>query len=159
MGGSDKVPTFVALLGAQKGLKIATLIDIQSKDRQKIENLYKSKLLKKKYVITFADFTGKVEADIEDMFDVAFYLNIVNAEYAKVLTAPIQEADLSLQGRRILVAIEEHLAKHPLKKNEKFSHYRPARYLFENASTLVPELSPDTLKRFEEAFKALNALL
>jgi len=159
VGGSDKVPTFVALLGAQKGLKIATLIDVQSKDRQKIENLYKSKLLKKKHVITFADFTDRVEADIEDMFDVPFYLNIVNAEYATVLTTPIQEADLNLQGRRILVAIEEHLAKNPLKKNEKFSHYRPARYLFENAATLTPELSTDTLKRFVEAFKALNALL
>lgn len=47
VAGSDKVPTFVALLGAQKGLKVATLIDVQNKDRQKIENLYKSKLLKR----------------------------------------------------------------------------------------------------------------
>jgi predicted ATP-dependent endonuclease of OLD family len=160
VGGSDKVPTFVALLGAQKGLKIATLIDIQHKDRQKIENLYKSKLLKKKHVITFADFTGESEADIEDMFEVPFYLKLVNAEYAQVLKTPIQEADLNLQGgRRILAAIEEHLEKHPLKKNEKFSHYRPARYFFEQAASLTSELSPATVKRFEEAFKIINALL
>jgi energy-coupling factor transporter ATP-binding protein EcfA2 len=158
VGGSDKVPTFVALLGAQKGLRIATLIDIQNRDRQKIDNLYKSKLLKRKYVLTFADFTGKLEADIEDMFEPSFYLDLVNAEYSQVLKAPIQESDLDLQGR-IVVAIEEHLAKHPLKKAEKFSHYRPARYFFENSVSLAPRISTDTLKRFEEAFTVLNSLL
>ena len=45
VGGSDKVPTFVALLGAQQKLRIATLIDLQAKDQQRIENLYKQKLL------------------------------------------------------------------------------------------------------------------
>ncbi len=159
VGGADKVPTFVALLGAQNGLKLATLIDIQHKDRQKIENLYKSKLLKKKQVFTFADFTGKSEADVEDMFDPGFYLKLVNSEYAKVLQAPIQEPDLNLNGKRILSAIEEHLAAKPLNGNEKFSHYRPARYLLENAQSLVDELSAETMGRFETAFKALNALL
>ena len=37
VGGADKVPTFVALLGAQKSLNIATLIDLQSKDAQTVE--------------------------------------------------------------------------------------------------------------------------
>lgn len=67
VGGSAKVPTFVALLGAQKGLTIATLLDMQASDAQRIEDLYKSKLLAKKNVVTFADFTGGGEADIEDM--------------------------------------------------------------------------------------------
>ena len=56
VGGSGKVQTFVSLLGAQKGLNIATLIDLQKSDQQKIENIYKRKLLKKKQVLTFADF-------------------------------------------------------------------------------------------------------
>ena len=73
VGGADKVPTFVALLGAQKRLKIATLIDFQKKDQQTIENLYKKKLLEKKNVFTFADFTRSSEADIEDMFGIDFY--------------------------------------------------------------------------------------
>src|SRR5207247_2088390 len=47
VGGAEKVPTFVALLGAQRGLNIATLIDIQRKVHQMIENLYKRKLLEK----------------------------------------------------------------------------------------------------------------
>ncbi|MCY3898705.1 MAG: AAA family ATPase [Caldilineaceae bacterium] len=44
VGGTDKVPTFVALIGAQSNLNVAVLIDFQKKGQQSIENLYKSKL-------------------------------------------------------------------------------------------------------------------
>jgi Putative DNA-binding domain/AAA ATPase domain len=94
VGGSEKVPTFAALLGAQKGLTIATLIDLQKKDQQSIENLYKRKLLHKSHVLTFAEFTGTTEADIEDMFDVGFYLKLVNAEFARDLPKKLKESDV-----------------------------------------------------------------
>jgi hypothetical protein len=48
VGGSGKVPAFVSLLAPQKGLNVATLLDIQNSDRAQIEALYKKKLLKKK---------------------------------------------------------------------------------------------------------------
>jgi hypothetical protein len=63
VGGSDKVSTFVALLGAQSNLNIAVLIDYQKKDRQSIENLCKKKLLEKKAANTYADFITAEEAD------------------------------------------------------------------------------------------------
>jgi len=157
VGGSDKVPTFVALLGSQKKLKIATLIDFQKKDQQLIENLYKKKLLAKKNVKTFAEFTGTKEADMEDMFDRQFFLDLVNAEYAADLDRPIAPADLG-QHPRILVNIEEHLRANPLKAGV-FNHYRPARYFAENIGALGPKLDAATLDRFEAAFKILNALL
>ena len=53
VGGSGKVPTFVALLAPQKGMNVATLLDIQNSDRALIEDLYKKKLLKKKQVATY----------------------------------------------------------------------------------------------------------
>ena len=49
VGGADKVPTFVALIGAQTNLNVAVFIDYQKKDRQVIENLYKRRLLNKKH--------------------------------------------------------------------------------------------------------------
>ena len=157
VGGSDKVPTFVALLGAQKGMKLATLIDIQKKDRQRIEQLYKKKLLHKKNVTTFGDFTGRNEADIEDMFDVDFYLKLVNAEFKSGLAKPIAESDLPASDERIQVRLENFFKAKPLKK--EFNHYRPARYFVENVATLKGDLSKGTLDRFEAAAKALNALL
>jgi len=157
VGGSDKVPTFVALLGSQKKLKLATLIDFQRSDQQTIENLYKKKLLAKNNVRTFAEFTGTVEADIEDMFDRQFHLDLINVEYAAELQKPIALADLG-RHPRILVNIVEHLKANPLKAGN-FNHYRPARYFAEKIAALGPKLDTPTLGRFEAAFKALNGLL
>ena len=158
VGGSDKVPTFVALLGSQKKLNIATLIDLQKKDQQKVENLYKQKLLNKKQVRTFAEFTRTTEADIEDMFEVGFYLSLVNAEYSAELTKPIVEADLPPHSR-ILPRLEEYIKTTPLKNNAVFNHYRPARYFAEHLSELKDKVGPGALTRFETAFKTLNGVL
>lgn len=157
VGGSDKVSTFIALFRGQKGLNVATLIDVQKKDQQKIENLYKQKLLHKRQVLTFADFTKTSEADIEDMFDVAFYLQLVNAEYKTELTKPVVESDLPPHAR-VLVRLEKYFAANPMKAGAHFNHYRPARYFAEHADDLAAQLSPTTLQRFEDAFKTLNKL-
>ena len=157
VGGSDKASSFIALFRNQKGLNIATLIDLQKKDEQKIANIYKEKLLKKKQVLTFADFTKTTEADIEDMFDVSFYLELVNAEFKDQLSAPITEAALP-KHPRVLVRLEKHFEANPLKFGA-FNHYRPARYFADNIAGLTPKVSNATLDRFEAAYKALNALL
>lgn len=158
VGGSEKVATFVALLGAQKKLRVATLIDIQSKDRQQIENLYKRRLLEKKNVLTFGDFTGQRESDIEDMFEIDFYLELINSEFNRALAAPIKNSDLTFLHPRILVRLEKFFDQHPL-GGENFNHFRPARYFSNNIAKLESQLSTSTLDRFEEAFKKLNALL
>jgi energy-coupling factor transporter ATP-binding protein EcfA2 len=158
VGGAEKVATFVALLGAQKKLKIATLIDIQAKDRQQIENLYKRRLLQKKNVLTFADFTGQKEADIEDMFEPDFYLELIDGEFKKGLSAPLVVSDLTFAHPRILVKIEKFFEQKPL-NGEYFNHFRPARYFSSNIGKLEGKLSASTLDRFESAFKALNGLL
>jgi hypothetical protein len=159
VGGSDKVPTFVALIGANTKLNLATLIDFQKKDAQNIENLYKRKLLQKKNVHTFADFTGTNEADIEDMFENSFYIKLINNEYKDALTKNITLGDLPKGGDRILPRIEKWLEGEPLKGKAGFNHYRPARYFAENIGSLEAKLSDSTLDRFEAAFKAINALL
>lgn len=159
VGGADKVPTFVALIGAQKSLRLATLVDFQTKDKQMLENLYKKKLLEMSHVRTFADFTKTAEADIEDMFDVDFYLRLVNEEYAKDLSSgKIKEKDLTTKHPRVLVRLEKYFEANPLKAG-KFNHYRPARHFSEKVASLGKDLSADTLARFEEAFTTLNALL
>jgi hypothetical protein len=45
--------------------------------------------MEQKNVLTFADFTGNKEADIEGMFDIEFYLKLVNAEYKAGLQKPL----------------------------------------------------------------------
>lgn len=158
VGGSDKVSTFVSLIGAQKGLNVAVLIDYQKKDKQTIDNLYKKKLLEKKRVVTFAEIVGAVEADIEDMFSPAFYLQLVNSAYEKHLAKPITEDDLTSRAPRITVSLEQYFAEHPMNGNS-YNHYAPARYFAENSAELVKKLDSTTFDRFEAAFKRVNGLL
>lgn len=158
VGGSGKVPTFVALLGSQKGINVATLLDIQNSDKQLIDDLYRKSLLTKKQVTTYADFTGAAEADVEDMFDRSFYLELVNNEYRKQLASKITLAKLNQNLPRTLRAIDAWLADNPMSSGS-FGHYRPARYFTENLTALWPKVSDETKDRFEAAFKHLNGLL
>lgn len=154
VGGSDKVPTFVALIGAQTNLNVAILIDYQKRDEQRIENLYKKKLLEAKRVFTYADFVSANEADIEDMFDDAFYLKLVNSEFA----LSISLTNLPSGNPRILRRLKQYFQENPLPNGEKFNHYRPARYFSENLKSLESELTEPQLNRFRKAFEALNKL-
>jgi hypothetical protein len=83
------------------------------------------------------------------MFDVDFYVNIVNSEYFKDLASPIDPTKLPKRNR-IVTSIGEIL--------QIFTHYRPARYLIENPQ-LISSMSRESLDRFEKAFEAANKLL
>ena len=159
VGGADKIPTFVALLGAQKKIKIVTLIDIQNKDKQKIDNLFEKKLLKKQNVLTFADFVNSKEADIEDMFGENLYLKLVNEEYSRELSTPILAKNLNSKLPRIIMRLDNYFSKKPLTDNHKFNHYRPARYFAENITKLADDIPTDIINKFEEVFKTINRLL
>ncbi|NUM52986.1 MAG: AAA family ATPase [Candidatus Hydrogenedentes bacterium] len=158
VGGSGKVPAFVALLASQKGMNVATLLDIQNRDRTLIEDLYKKKLLKKKQVLTYAEFISQEEADVEDVFERAFYVELVNGEFKKEMKTPMAVSKLNTKEPRTLRAIEAYLANNPFKSGT-FGHYRPARYFSENISALWPKVSDATKDHFEAMFKQLNALL
>jgi predicted ATP-dependent endonuclease of OLD family len=157
VGGVDKAPTFIALFRSQEGLNIATLLDLQKKDQQKIENLHKQQLLRQSHVMTYADFTKTKEADIEDMFDSQFYVDLVNAAYKDELQAPLVLINLPPHPR-IIVRIEEHLKVNPMKSGI-FNHFRPAAHLARHIDIWGGKLGKETLDRFEEAFVTLNALL
>ena len=158
VGGSSRIPTFARLLTNQKGMRTATLIDIQARDRPLIENLYKEKLLKRTNVCTFGDYTGKNEADIEDMFEPDFYLDLVNQEFKSALKKPLEITDFKNKSPRILQRIEAYLEVAPLIKGT-FSHYRPARLFHEQLEKLANNISDQTKDRFEKAFNDLNNLL
>lgn len=91
------------------------------------------------------------------MFDDTFYLKLVNEEFADSLLAKLKPSDLKSRVPRILVRLDEHFAKKPLKGGTKFNHYRPARFLAERVFTL--SIADSTLDRFETAFNAANTLL
>lgn len=157
VGGSDKVPTFVALLGSQKRLNVVTLIDFQKKDQQAIENMWRRKLIAKKQVLTYADFVEADEADVEDVLGTTLYVELVNAEYKDSLDAPTTGKALTSKSPRLIRRLEEYFADHPLKGGVVFNHYRPARYLTEHIGDVT--IPARVLDRFESICKAVNERL
>lgn len=155
VGGSGNIFTFVSLLGSQSNLNIAVLIDLQKNDRQKIENLYKTKLLKQNQVFTYADFVEDNEADIEDMFEIDFYFKLVN----KAFNLSIKREDIPEGSPRIIRCLESYFKNEPIPNGVKFNHYRPALYFSNNIKSLEEELTEFSLDRFQKAFDALNKLL
>ena len=155
VGGSAKIPVFVALLGAQQDLNVAVLLDFQKKDQQSIDFLFESKLRRKKQVLTYAEFTQGKEADIEDMFAPEFYLDLVNREFGSKITLN----ELSHDVPRIVRRLTLYLNGNPLPNCVPFSHLRPANYLSNNTGLVKENISEEVFERFENAFKAINELL
>ena len=158
VGGSSKVPTFVALLAPQQGMNVAVVVDVDRDNKDRIDDLYRKKLLRKANVRTYGQYVGQENADVEDMFSRAFYLKLVNGEFKGQLEKPVSTAALNAREPRTVKALEAYLEDVPM-KDGGFSHYRPARYFSERAGELWGRLPEETKSRFEQLFKDVNELL
>ena len=76
VGGVDKIPTFLALLGAH--LNVAAIIDGKSGGTQKINSLISKGVIEQNQVLPLASVLGSTEADIEDFFDESIYLKLMD---------------------------------------------------------------------------------
>ena len=150
VGGLDKVVTFISLLRATK-LNIVCLLDTfsNSKGKQRVDELVKSKVIKQKNLKFFDEFTSGDKADIEDMFTREEYLKIFNATFPEY--DDVKVGDLDPKSNRIIPQLNQKL------KIDRFNHYRPANYLAQQAIT-KGYFSEETLNRFEGMFEAINKL-
>ncbi len=145
VGGIDKIPTFIALLGAHLP-NVTVLQEISATPAQRVESLIERQIIARSNVIPLTTFTGGTEADLEDLFDEAFYLELMKASG----TAKVAKTKLP-PGRRIVKRIEDALGG-------PFDHFRPARHLLEHPD-LLGKVDAGTLDRFEKLFTEANARL
>lgn len=157
IGGSGKLSTFATLLGANK-INVAVLVDSSTKDLGAVKRLRDNAQLAKGGLIEISQFTGTKDADIEDLFEPSFILDIVNRAYAQQLSQPISPADLNPNDPRIVRQIEKHFRDNNV-AGGNFSHYKPAAKLLREQQALLPKIGKDTLDRAEKLFTTLNCLL
>lgn len=161
-GGLDKVTSFASLFTGNK-LNIVVLCDLGTGDKNKVERLRQSQILKSERVLTAADFTGQPESDVEDLFDPILYCNLVSQALglnnAQSLT-PKGVADALPNTVRIVKQVEAACKLLPPEVPE-FGHYVPAEWLMRHPAALDGETSEieASLQRFENVFKAINHLL
>ena len=105
-----------------------------------------------------SDFAASQEAAMEDLFDVVFYTNLVNAAYRGYLSQPISPPNLNSPSVRLRDRVTDYLNDHPLQGGLSFNHRRPARLFAENSGRLANEISPQTRERFRNLFTWLSDL-
>lgn len=161
-GGIGNVRAFVGLFGGNK-LDLAVLADQTKQDLKKIEDLKRSEVLKTGRVFTISDFTGKAESDVEDIFEPALFVKIVNGAYKlpddKKLTAKsLDDADKNTV--RLVKKAEAAFNVLP-ETFPTFDHFTPAAWLTNNLSTLDGDdkAVKTTLERAEKMFASLNKAL
>lgn len=157
IGGSGKLSTFASLLGANR-LNVAVLIDSSTQDTQAVKRLRENGRLASNGLVEISEFTGTKDADTEDLFEPAFYLDLVNRAFAAQLPSPITPADLNTNDPRIVRQVEAHFRQHGI-TNGRFNHYKPAALLIREQAILVPNLTAATLERGERLFIRLNSLI
>lgn len=160
-GGIDKIAPFVRLFGGNR-INVAVLSDIANGDKTKIENLKKADILKAGHFYTCADFTNQAESDVEDLFDADLFVEMLNGAYRLPAANAVTKAALMAAAPtpRIVKKAEALFKLMPATVAE-FDHFGASRWLLENPSALdadTPAVQA-TLDRFEEVFKAFNALL
>lgn len=161
-GGIDKVLPFVRLFYGNK-LNVAVLTDYERGQKRKLEDLYKAALLNNDRIILATEVAGKDEADIEDFFDPAFFVDLVNKTYAlrgvhELTVEKLEAADTSTA--RLVKKAEAYFKLLPAEIAE-YSHFDPALYLLQHPELLKGEGKPiqETLARFEAAFVRIARFL
>jgi predicted ATP-dependent endonuclease of OLD family len=156
VGGADKLITFVSLLGANQ-LNVAVLMDISGNSMQRIKNLQANAKLRANALVQISEVTSANDADIEDLFDPGFYLELVNGAYQDKLARPLTLADLPQGNPRIVRRLEQQFRDNDIAGGE-FSHYLPAAYFLQEQAALLPRLDLATLERAEKLFRRVNEL-
>lgn len=142
VGGVDKLPTFIALLGGSD-LNLTVLLDGASGGNQRLTNLIERGLLDGSRLIPITDITGTNEADLEDLFDIDWYLDLVAA--SGVGKVPKSK----LTGGRVVKQVEAALGG-------KFDHYQPAGFLLREPTDRTASLSDESKQRFQAVIDRIN---
>ena len=159
VGSIDKISSFVSLFAGNK-IHIAALTDYAAGERNKIQRLRESQLLRAGHVFTVDSYTGQTEADIEDMLGRSLYIEIIQRCYNLIKKHELPAKKPDNETVRVVKEVEKHFNVLPPSIPE-FDHYTPARFLIEKSNEFINDL-PEldfALDRFESLFKDLNKLL
>jgi predicted ATP-dependent endonuclease of OLD family len=157
VGGAGKLSTFVSLLGANK-LKVAVVVDSSTKGAETLKQLNATGKLKGGKLVQISEITGSKEADIEDILDPTFYLELVNEAYKSELSKPIKLTDLTSKRPRITQRVEDYFIANSI-GGGKLNHYRPSVVLLKDQAKLVPKIDGATLTKVESLINRLNSML
>lgn len=161
VGGIDKMDTFARLFKGQQ-LNICALVDTVGNKQAKIDKLVTEGILEATQIVKLAEFTDADDADIEDLFTVDFYLDLVQKVAtelpAKAIYAAVNASNIAPveETPRITKRIDAALRDFG---QETLDHLPPALYFERHQRELLDALDKDTLERANRLFERVNAQL
>ena len=157
VGNADNLPMFVSLLG-ENYVSVAVLMDVTPKNKAKMDLINKNSVIQRNNPVRWVEVQKIRTADIEDIFEPAFYLRLVNESYAMELLEPVSMKAISAKDPRIVQRLEAHFKSENIAGGH-FDSYRPAAWLLENHAQLRHDISDDAIERAVSMFQRVNGLL
>ena len=158
VGSAENLPTFVSLLG-ENYVSVAVMMDITPTNKERVERINVSKGKKSnENAVKWVEVTRVRDADIEDLFEPNFYLNLVNLAYYTDLDKPLTMKMISESNPRIVERVKDYFSSVGI-SGGKFDRYKPASYLLEHFSELREEIADDTVDRIGSLIERINGLL
>lgn len=153
-GGISKLPAFLTLFGANK-MTVAVLTDSSQDNTAVIRELREAGKLYAAGIVQIGEALGRAEADIEDLFEPAWYLELVNTAYQGLLAGnPVALEELP-DDQRLVRRVERAFAARGL-NNGRINHFSPAGALLRSKA---PSPATSVLDGAEKLFAAINAIL
>lgn len=156
-GGVAKLPAFVTLLGANK-LNTVVLVDSSTTELAPIQRLREAGRLGAGGLVQIGEALDQPDADIEDLFEPGFFVELVNDAYQGLLADKKLTVKELPTDKRLIRRVERAFEERGLNKG-RINHFSPAAALSRNQGKLVPKLSVKTLDRAEQLFVLINSLL
>lgn len=146
VGGADNMPAFVALLGRR--LKVSALVDGARTNKRidRIRDAAKANGVPESVIVACSDVSAApTNADIEDLFSIEDYLRLYNWSFG----TNVQSSELDGTGEPILKKLNNYRGG--------FDHALPAHELAKRRDEFFASVSEQTIAKFEELFRLLNA--
>lgn len=157
--GIENIPSLLAQQpDADEPRITAILSSIGTADKEVFDAFRDKQLVPDNQVKALTAFSQTREAGMEDLFDIVFYVNLVNAAYRGYLKQPVRVTDLRSDSLRVRDRVVDYLEGGALVEEIKFNHRRPARLFADNVEKLRPELTRSARDRFAAVFEWLNGL-
>lgn len=159
VGGIENIPSLLTQrVEIDEPRVTGILSNTGTADKEIFDAFLEKQLIPDTQVKALTVFSQTREAGMEDLFDIVFYINLVNAAYRGYLKQPVRVTDLRSDSQRVRDRVSDYLEGDILSNGIRFNHRRPARLFADNVEKLRPELTRSTRDRFASIFEWLQGL-
>lgn len=156
VGGADNLSTYLSLLG-DNYVNLAIMMDVTPKSKARIEEK-NGQIGNNSNPIKMVEVAKMRDADMEDLFEPSFYLELVNQSYSRELPHEMTMKAISGPNPRIAQRVQKFFEQEGI-CGGRFDTYRPAAYLLQKHLELRPKIDDSIIDRAASMFARVNSLL